>query len=146
MTLRTGWIVSGHSNANIYALRKNLTGPSILAGSLLGVKGTRRRRGCGNVGIPRLLRDFQARWKRWKSRGWTFPRFPRRAIFPAKLWILGIFARMPCLGTAEGLFGHFSKAAPDAHFSRFLRRAGNKVDDSHRYTLLEIPRQSHSSV
>src|SRR5580700_1334262 len=44
---------------------------------------TRRRRGCGNVGIPRLLRDFQVRWERWKSRGRTFPRVPPRVISTA---------------------------------------------------------------
>jgi hypothetical protein len=47
---------------------------------------TRRRRGCGNVGIPRLLRDFQVRWERWKSRGRTFPRVPPRVISTAKLF------------------------------------------------------------
>jgi hypothetical protein len=47
---------------------------------------TRRRRGCGNVEIPRLLRDFQARWERWKSRGRTFPRVPPRVISTAKLF------------------------------------------------------------
>ena len=57
------------------------------------VNRARRRRGWGNVGIPRLLRDFQAQWERWKSRGCTFPRFPLRPIFPAKLWILVIFEK-----------------------------------------------------
>jgi hypothetical protein len=47
---------------------------------------TCRRRGCGNVGIPRLLRDFQVRWERWKSRGRTFPRVPPRVISTAKLF------------------------------------------------------------
>jgi hypothetical protein len=47
---------------------------------------TRRRRGCGNVGIPRLLRDFQVRWERWKSRGRTFPRVPPHVISTAKLF------------------------------------------------------------
>ena len=71
-----------------------------------------------------LLLDFQARWKRWKSRGWTFPRFPRRAISTAKLWILGIFARTPCVGhNLRSLSGRLSKAVSAAHFSRFLRRA-----------------------
>jgi hypothetical protein len=44
-----------------------------------------------------------------KVGGWTFPRFPLRVISSAKLWILGILARMPPLGTSEGLIGHFSK-------------------------------------
>ena len=33
--------------------------------------------------IPRLLRDYQARRERWKSRGRTFRRFPRRVISAA---------------------------------------------------------------
>src|SRR5882762_4676888 len=34
-------------------------------------KAISRRRGCGKVGIPRFLRDFQARWESLAL--WTFP-------------------------------------------------------------------------
>ena len=30
-------------------------------------KNKHRRRSCGNVGIPPLLRDFQGRWKEWET-------------------------------------------------------------------------------
>ena len=105
------------------ALRKNLTGPAILAGLVFGVNGTRRRRGWGNVGIPRPLRDFQARWGRWKSGVGLFHGF-HGASFPqpsSGFW--AILARMPSLGTTGGSIPHFSEPATDAHFSRFLRRA-----------------------
>ena len=82
---------AGAVNPFFFALRQNLTSSAISAGLIFVVNRARRRRGWGNVGIPRLLRDFQAQWEPWKSRGWTFPRFPLRAIFPAKLWILVIF-------------------------------------------------------
>src|ERR1700758_4226028 len=78
---------------------------------------TRRRRGCGNVGIPRLLRDFQVRWELWKSRGRTFPRVPPRVISTAKLfhgscgepafcWLLTLVLGMECRGS-----GHFPSLA-----------------------------------
>jgi hypothetical protein len=53
-------------------------------------------------GIPRQLRDFQARWERWKSRGWTFSRFPRRVISTAKSGFWAILARMSSLSTIGG--------------------------------------------
>jgi hypothetical protein len=42
-----------------------------------------RRRRCGNVGIRRFWPDFQARWKGWKTRSLSFPRFPRGVISTA---------------------------------------------------------------
>src|SRR5260221_13826193 len=38
--------------------------PVFVAHDMSGLRSMdRRRRGCGKVGIPRLLRDFQAQWK-----------------------------------------------------------------------------------
>jgi hypothetical protein len=47
-----------------------------------------RRRRCGNVGIRRLLPDFQARREGGKTRSGSFPRFPRRGISTATLFLL----------------------------------------------------------
>ena len=45
-----------------------------------------RRRSCGNVGIPPLLRDFQGRWKEWETGSGVFhafhgPSFPQLTSF-----------------------------------------------------------------
>src|ERR1700719_5177331 len=39
--------------------------PLFRAHDMSGLRLRDRRRGCGKVGIPRLLRDFQAQWKTW---------------------------------------------------------------------------------
>src|SRR6202789_2539501 len=45
-------------------VRSKLKGPVFVASELSGcLLITRRRRGCGEVGIPRFGRDFQARWE-----------------------------------------------------------------------------------
>jgi hypothetical protein len=50
------------------------------------VKRYDRRRRCGNVGPDAV--GIQARRKEWKTRGGSFPRFPRRGISTATLPLL----------------------------------------------------------
>src|SRR5258708_37075885 len=44
-------------------VRSKLKGPVFVARDLSGFKLTSSRWGCGKVGIPRVLRDFQAGWE-----------------------------------------------------------------------------------
>ena len=105
------------------ALRKNLTGPAILAGLVFRGKRYPPPSWLGKCGNPASVAGFPSAVGTVEKSGLDFPRFPRRAISTAKLWILGILARMPSLGTTGGSTPHFSEPATDAHFSRFLRRA-----------------------
>src|SRR5271157_2192332 len=65
---------------------------------------SRRRRGCGNVGIRRSLPDFQARRKEGETRFLSFPRFPRRGISAA--WQPPFFHDLPrlCFWSSSALF------------------------------------------
>ena len=60
------------------------------AGEVQVGRNSRRRRG-GNVGIRRLLPDFQARREGWKTQGLSFPGFPPRVISTALVLDLGLY-------------------------------------------------------
>src|SRR5580704_3588138 len=59
-TLRQGWSPLSSHLPVVTKLKCPLLVAHDMSGSRLM---DRRRRGCGKVGIPRLLRDFQAQWK-----------------------------------------------------------------------------------
>ena len=84
---------------------------------------TRRRRGCGNVEIPRLLRDFQVR----HFHSQAFSRFLRRAGF---CWLLMLVLGMECRGS-----GHFpSLAYPRRKNQRwhYANLSGRAMRSGHR--------------
>src|SRR6202521_2536724 len=105
------------------ALRKNLTGPAILAGLVFGGKRYPPPSWLGKCGNPASVAGFPSAVGTVEKSGLDFSTVPTARHFHSQPWILTILARMPSLGTTGGSFPHFSETAPDAHFSRFLRRA-----------------------
>src|ERR1700684_4526789 len=63
-TLLRRWKQAEPRIIRLRCVRSKLKGPVFVASELSGcLLITRRRRGCGEVGIPRFGRDFQARWE-----------------------------------------------------------------------------------
>src|SRR6202165_5059235 len=81
----------------------------------------------GKCGNPASVAGFPSAVGTVEKSGLDFSTVPTARHFHSQPWILTILARMPSLGTTGGSFPHFSETAPDAHFSRFLRRAKNSL-------------------
>src|SRR6202521_6003957 len=105
------------------ALRKNLTGPAILAGLVFGGKRYPPPSWLGKCGNPVSVAGFPSAVGTVEKSGLDFSTVPTARHFHSQALDSGPFW-LGCRPWAHWRFNSsFSEPATDAHFSRFLRRA-----------------------